>query len=284
MLGVIIPLVLNMLTLICILMIVAMGLAIVFGLMEVINLAHGEFVTIGAFTLALTQASGYDYWLALMIAPIIGAAIGFLLERSLIQFLYNQPLTTILVTWGVSLIIIQTLVLVFGSQPLAVTNPIPGSVEIIGVGYPAYRLFLIAAALVILGLCIYVFRFTDFGLKLRTTIQDRDMAEALGINTRQISAIAFAAGGGIAAIAGVLVAPLLVVQANMGMFYLARAFFVVIVGGTGGIAGVAAGSALVGGLETVLSTVMTTTLAQATVLLFAVVMIRLMPQGLVRAR
>ena len=279
-----VPLVLNIMSLICILMIIGLGLAIIFGLMDVINLAHGEFVTIGAFTLAFVQGFGGSYWLAFALAPILGALVGYLIERGLIRHLYNQPLSTILVTWGISLIITQVLLLVFGTQPLPVANPLRGSFDILGAPYPAYRLLLIAISLTILGACLFVFRRTSFGLDLRTTIQDREIAEAMGIDTRRVSALAFAAGAALAATAGVLIAPLVVVQAYMGTFYLARAFFVVIVGGTGSIAGVAAGSAFVGGMETILSYEMTVTLAQALVLLGAIVIVRFFPQGLVGAR
>jgi len=278
-----VPLILNILTLTSILMLVGLGLAVIFGLMNVINMAHGEFVTIGAFTLSVLQGLGGSYWAALVVAPVVGAALGYLLERAVVQHLYTRPLDTILATWGISLILQQGLQLVFGSGPQQVMTPLHGSVPLLGASYPAYRLVLIGFALAILSTALFVFHRTRFGLDLRAVIQDRDMAEALGIDTRRIYAIAFAAGAALAAVAGVLIAPLTNVLAQMGANYLARSFFVVIVGGAGSIGGVAAGSGVVGGLETILNYQLPVTVSQALVLVAAVILVRFRPRGLVPA-
>jgi branched-chain amino acid transport system permease protein/urea transport system permease protein len=275
--------VLNAMTLISILTLVALGLAIIFGLMGVINMAHGEFVTIGAFTLAYIQRSGGSFWLALALAPLVGAAAGYLLERTVVQYLYRRPLDTILATWGISLGLQQLLQIVFGAAPQYVEAPVTGSVLFAGTSYPAYRLILIAFAFGVVLVALFVFHRTRFGLDLRTVIENRDMAEALGIDTRRIYALAFAAGAALAAFAGVLIAPLTNVLAQMGANYLARSFFVVIVGGAGTIAGVAAGSGLVGGLETLLNYQVPGTVAQALVLVGAVIVVRFRPRGLVPA-
>lgn len=278
-----IPLVLNALTLISILMLVGLGLAIIFGLMNVINLAHGEFVTIGAYTLAFVESLNGSWWLGLALAPFVGAAVGFTIERTMIRHLYTRPLATILATWGLSLVLQQLLQLVFGAAPQRVEGPLPGSAIIMGAAYPAYRLLLIAAALTIVAGCFAIFRWTRFGLDLRAVIQNRDMAEALGIDTQRVYAIAFSAGSALAAVAGVLIAPLTVVIAQMGVNYLARSFFVVIVGGVGSIAGVAAGSIIVGGTETILNYQIPVTVSQALVLVIAIVIVRFRPRGLVPA-
>jgi urea ABC transporter permease protein UrtB len=279
--DVVIPIVLNAVTLISILMLVALGLAIIFGLMNVINMAHGEFVTIGAFTLAFVQRYGGSFWLALALAPAVGAAAGYLLERAVVQHLYRRPLDTILATWGISLALQQLLQIVFGSAPQYVAAPVVGSLMFAGTSYPAYRLILIAFAFAVLAMALLVFHRTRFGLDLRTVIENRDMAEALGIDTRHIYALAFAGGAALAAFAGVLIAPLTNVLAQMGGNYLARSFFVVIVGGAGTIAGVAAGSGFVGGFETLLNYELPGTLAEAMVLVGAVIVVRFRPRGLV---
>jgi branched-chain amino acid transport system permease protein/urea transport system permease protein len=276
-----VPLVLNILTLVSILMLVGLGLAVIFGLMNVINMAHGEFVTVGAFTLAVVNGLGGSYWLALLLAPLVGALLGFLLERGIVQFLYKRPLDTILATWGISLILQQGLQLIFGSGPQKVVTPMHGTMDIFGAAYPQYRVVLIGFALVIFAGAFLVMRYTRFGLDLRTVIQDRDMAEALGIDTRRIYAVAFAAGAALAAIAGVLIAPLTNVLAQMGQQYLARSFFVVIVGGAGSIGGIAAGSGVVGTLETLLNYQLPGTVAQALVLVGAVILVRFRPRGLI---
>jgi urea ABC transporter permease protein UrtB len=277
----IVPIVLNAVTLISILMLVALGLAIIFGLMNVINMAHGEFVTIGAFTLAFVQRHGGSFWLALALAPLVGAVAGYLLERVIVQHLYTRPLDTILATWGISLALQQLLQIIFGAAPQYVAAPVEGSLLFAGTSYPAYRLILIVFALAVFAAALTVFHYTRFGLDLRTVIENRDMAEALGIDTRRIYALAFAAGAALAAFAGVLIAPLTNVLAQMGGNYLARSFFVVIVGGAGRRAGVAAGSCFVGGIETLLNYQMPATVAQALVLIGAVILVRFRPRGLV---
>ena len=272
---------LNAMTLISILMLVGLGLAVIYGLMGVINMSHGDFITIGAFSLALIQGFGGSFWLALMITPFIGAAIGFLIERSVIQFLYKRPLATIMATWGLSLIIQQTLQLVFGAAPQRVYSPITSTVDILGVPYPTYRLAMIAMAIGIIVLAHLFIKKTRFGLDMRTVIQNPEMADALGIDTKRVFAIAFSIGAGLAAIAGVLLAPLTVVIAQMGVNYLARSFFVVIVGGAGSVPGVVAGSTFVGGTETLLNYAIPATLAQAFVLVLAIIIVRFRPNGLV---
>lgn len=276
-----VTLLLNSLTLISILVLVSLGLAVIFGLMNVINLAHGEFVTIGAYSLALVQALGGNYWLALLVAPVIGAAAGWTVERTMIRHLYRQPLAIILATWGLGMVLQQALQLTFGAAPQRVTSPIEGAVVIFGAPYPAYRLLLIVFSLAVIAGCYALFRWTRFGLDVRAVIQDRDMAAALGINTARVNSMAFALGAALAAVAGVLIAPLTVVIAQMGINYLARSFFVVIVGGAGSIAGVVAGSTVVGGLETLMNYQLPVTVSQALVLALAIIIVRFRPRGLV---
>ena len=275
-----VPFVLNALTLISILLIVSLGLAIIFGLMNVINLAHGEFITIGAFTLVAIQAVGGSFWLAILAAPIVGYVVGLALEKALIARVYQNPLHAILITWGLSLIIQQVIQLIFGPAPQPVVGPFPGSVTIAGAAYPAYRLFLICFALATFVAIILLFKKTKFGLDLRASIQSAEMASVMGVDADKINARAFAFGAALAALAGVLIAPLTAVTAYMGINYLARSFFVVLVGGAGSISGVAAGSGIIGGLETALSYQIPTTVAQASVLVHAIVILRFRPRGI----
>jgi urea transport system permease protein len=278
-----VPFVFNMLTLISILLIVSMGLAIIFGLMNVINLAHGEFITIGAFTLVAVQAVGGSFWLALLLAPAVGYCVGLVLEKVLIARVYTNPLHGILVTWGLSLIIQQVLVLTFGAAPQRVFGPFEGAVSIAGANYPTYRLFLIGFALATFAATILVFKKTRFGLDLRASIQSTEIASVMGVDASKINARAFAFGAALAALAGVLLAPLTAVTAYMGINYLARSFFVVLVGGAGSIAGIAAGSGIIGGLETALSYQLPATVAQALVLALAIVILRFRPTGILPA-
>jgi len=271
---------LNGVSLAAILTLVALGLAIIFGLMGVINMAHGELFTIGAYALVAANSLG-GFWAGVLLAPFVGAAVGIVLERSVVRFLYTRPIETILATWGISLILQQGIEFIFGTAPQAVPNPFPGAIIVFGiVDYPVYRLFIIGAGVVITAATFFVFLRTEFGLMARAVIQNREIAAALGINTDRIYVGAFALGAALAALAGALMAPLINVLPLMGVSFLARSFFVVIVGGAGSLPGVVGGSILIGGLETLFSTLWSVTLAQALVLVIAIVIVRFRPTGL----
>jgi len=275
--------VLNIATTVSVLMLIALGLAVVFGLMNILNMAHGELVTIGAFTVSLVQVNGGSFWIGVIAAMAVGAIVGLALERGLIRFLYDRPMGVILVTWGVSLIIQQALLLSFGPSPQIVYSPFEGSIDLFGSVYPRYRLVIIAAALLTVTLTGLVMTRTRFGLDLRAVIQNREVAELLGIDTRRVFMIAFAGSSALAALAGALVAPMSKIVPTMGAEYLAPSFFVVIVGGAGSLAGTVAGSTLIGGLRTILDYQVPNSLSQALVLIVAVIVVRLRPRGLVPA-
>ncbi len=282
-----VPVVLNTVSYICILALVAIGLAIVFGMMDVVNLAHGEFIAIGAFTVALVQRVGgletarSTYWIGLLLAPLVGAIAGLILEACVVRPLYRRTLDTLLATYAVSLMLQKGLELGFGTLPQIIANPMPEAVPILGAPYPAFRLFTTVVAVVLIIACLLVFARTRFGTNLRAVIQNPSMAEAVGINTLLLNRIAFASGAALAALAGALVAPLASVQAHIGVFYLGKAFFVIVLGGIGSIFGSVVGSGFIGAAETLLSYEVDPSFASALVLLMAIVIIRFRPQGLV---
>jgi urea ABC transporter permease protein UrtB len=273
----------NILSYVSILALVALGLAIVFGMMDIVNLAHAEWVTIGAYTLAVAQSlGGRDaFWVALVVAPAVGAALGWVLECSVIRLLYKRPLDTLLATYAVSLILQKALELVFGTQPMLVYAPFNGAVTAFGATYPAYRIFMIGVAVAVTAGCWLVFSHTGFGTHLRAVIQHPAMAEAVGIDTRHLNRIAFAAGAALASLAGVLVAPMVSVESHLGVYYLGKAFFVIVLGGIGSIAGSLVGSAVIGTAETLFSYRVDPSLASALVLILSIVVIRFRPQGLI---
>ncbi|HKU00282.1 MAG TPA: urea ABC transporter permease subunit UrtB [Paraburkholderia sp.] len=275
--------ILNIASYVCLLALIALGLAVVFGMMDIVNLAHAEWVTIGAYTLAAVQATAgrQAFWAALVFAPVVGALLGWCLERFIIRFLYERPLDTLLATYAVSLILQKALDLVFGTQPMLVYAPLDGAVPLPGGSYPAYRIFVIAVALTVTAGCWLVFTRTRFGTQLRAVIQHPKMAEAVGIDTRRLNRIAFCAGSALASLAGVLVAPMVSVDSHMGVPYLAKAFFVIVLGGIGSIAGSILGSVAIGTAETLLSYRVDPSLASAVVLTLSIVVIRFRPQGLI---
>ncbi|KVG59985.1 branched-chain amino acid ABC transporter permease [Burkholderia territorii] len=275
--------ILNTLSYVSILALVAVGLAIVFGLMDIVNLAHAEWVTIGAYTLAVAQSMGgpHAFWLALFAAPAVGAVIGWCLERLVIRLLYDRPLDTLLATYAIGLIVQKALELIFGTHPMLVYAPFDGALPVPGGSYPAYRLFVIGVAVAVTVGCWLLFAYTRFGTQLRAVIQHPAMAEAAGIDTRRLNRRAFCGGAALASLAGVLVAPMVSVESHLGVAYLAKSFFVIVLGGIGSIAGSLLGSAFVGSAETLLSYHVDPSLASAIVLILSIVLIRFRPQGLV---
>jgi len=268
-------------TLVSVLVLVGLGMAIIFGLMDVMNLAHGEFITIGAYTLVVVQKVGGNYWVGLIVAPFIGYIIGIVYERLIIRYLYQRPLDTLIATFGVSLILQKGIEFIFGPGLQNTLPPLQGAISFSGILYPTYRVFMIVFAFSIISLCLFLYKRSQFGLDLRAVIQDRNTAEAMGINTKGTYRVAFAAGSALATIAGVLLAPLISVNVGMGFLFLAKAFFVVILGGVGSIAGVVAGSCVIGGMETSFLYFMDGPAAYALVLIISVVIIRFRPKGLV---
>lgn len=281
--------ILNILGYVSILTLVALGLAVVFGMMDIVNLAHAEWVTIGAYALAVAQAVGGKeaFWVALFVAPAVGAVLGWCLERFIIRLLYDRPLDTLLATYAISLILQKALELIFGTQPMLVyapfsgAVPVPVPVPVPGGSYPAYRIFVIAVALTVTAGCWLLFARTRFGTQLRAVIQHPSMAEASGIDTRRLNCIAFCGGAALASLAGVLIAPMVSVESHLGASYLAKAFFVIVLGGIGSIAGSILGSAVIGTAETLLSYHVDPSLASAVVLVLSIVVIRFRPQGLI---
>lgn len=259
---------------------VALGLAIIFGLLGIINLAHGELFIIGGYTSFTALAVTGNMWVGILLAPLVVAAVGFLLDRGLLRHLYERPLDTLVVTWGLSIVLREVLKLIYGPASKNLPSPITGQVTLIGVAYPAYRLFVIVASVVVLLATLWLFARTTFGWKVRAVVQNRAMAESMGINSKRIDAAVFAVGAALAGIAGALLTPMLSLQPDVGLFYLARAFLVVIVGGVGSLLGTVGGAGLIGGGEALISHFTRPILAQSLLFIFAIVLIRFRPQGL----
>jgi branched-chain amino acid transport system permease protein/urea transport system permease protein len=273
---------LNGATLVSVLILISMGLAIIFGVIGVINLAHGEFFILGSYTVIAADALGLNAWVGIALAPVVVGVFGGLVERGIIRFLYARPLETLLATWGLSIVIRQLIRIVFGVSYRASPHPLLGDLTVFGFSYPIYRVFLMTASLAVILVAFYIFYRTDFGVKIRAITQDVEMASALAINTSRMYLYTFAFGSALAGLAGALMTPEITVSPEAGLSFLARAFFVVILGGIGHLAGVLGGALVVGELETFLSYLISATTAQALVLVVAIIIIRYRPQGLFR--
>ncbi|WP_299617021.1 branched-chain amino acid ABC transporter permease [Pelagibius sp.] len=265
-----------------VIVLVAMGLVIVFGLMRVINMAHGELFLLGAYTLVLLQQAGYPYWLGLIAATLFVGFAGLLMEELVIRHIYHRFLDTILATWGLSIAIKQGVILLFGPGAQSTTAPIATQLQIFGSSYPAYRLFIMAVALAVVAATFYLFFRTRFGLAARAVIANRSMAACLGISTRTFDRLTFAYGAALAGLAGAVMAPIMSVDPQMGLGFLIPAFLSILVGGAGHLAGPVLGAGLIGATDSITAGLWSPVLAQVVVFTMAVVAIRVFPGGLIR--
>jgi urea transport system permease protein len=270
-----------------ILMLVALGLAIIYGVTGVINLAHGEFVMLGAYAAWFLQTQfGLSLLVSLVPIFIIVALFGGLIEALVIRHLYDRPLDTILATWGIGVMAQQGIRLAAGGELRYVEMPqsLSGSIEIFGATESAYRVFILFLALALFALTWWIYRYTNFGLKLRAITQNRAIASSFGVNSGRIFRTTFAYGAGIAGLAGALVSPLKSVSPEMGTTYVVDAFMVVVLGGVQSLMGTLASSGILGQLTGYIAFYSNDTIAKALVLLAIVVLIRFRPQGLFAAR
>lgn len=272
---------LNGISLASVLILISLGLAVIFGLRGVINLAHGEFFMLGAYTVWFTENMGLPpFWVGFMLAPVVTGLLGWVIERGFIRFLYHRPIETLLGTWGVSIVLRELVRIVIGPEHRYATQPIVGQLALLGFSYPLYRIAIILFTALIVGLIGYLFTRTDFGLRVQATISDRNMAEAVGINTSGVDQAVFVLGAALAGLAGAVMSPVIAINPNMGLDYFARTFLVVIMGGLGQLFGVVGGGALIGMLEAGFSAFLKPIVAQVIVLVLAIMVIRLRPQGL----
>jgi branched-chain amino acid transport system permease protein len=234
------PQVINGLSIGVAVVLMALGLTIIFGLLDVINMAHGEFYAIGAYAALALIGVGLPFWWALVLTPLLMAVVGYATERVLIQRVFHSKdrhTLTLLLTFGIAIILEDLLKIVFGANPLRIEQPISGATEMFGLFFPNYRLFLMAVgALVIGAVWVVVFR-TRLGAMVRAAAFDRHMAASLGVPVSVVYAGTFAFGVALAGLSGVLLAPIYSVFPTMGRDFVLIAFSVVIIGGMGSIKG-----------------------------------------------
>ncbi|MEZ4619964.1 MAG: urea ABC transporter permease subunit UrtB [Caldilineaceae bacterium] len=283
----------NGLSLASILLLVSLGLAFAFGLMGVINMAHGEFIMIGAYVAYLFQQTfagllggvepGIWFILALPAAFVVAAALGALMEVALIRHLYGRPLDTLLATWGVGLILQQAARSIFGAPNVNVSSPVwlSGGFDIgAGLLLPYKRIFIIAlVTIVVIALYWYLYR-TISGRRLRAVMQNREMASCLGVRSRLVDASTFALGTGLAGVAGVALTQLGSIGPSLGTFYIVDAFMVVVLGGVGRLPGTILAALLIGVMNTVLELGTSATVGKVLVLLLIIAFLQWKPSGL----
>ncbi len=273
----------NLATTISTLVLVSIGLAVIFGMRGVINLAHGEFIMLGAFATLSGVRNGLNIWLAMLLAAVVLGLFGLVIERLLIRHLYGRLPDTMLATTGLSLILIQLVENYYGSVTEGIPVPL-GSFTVGEFSMSSYNIVLVGAAMAMVTLTYVIMRRTKYGLLARAATQSSDMAEALGVNTSQVNMWTFCIGSALAGAAGALLAPLVGVIPTMGQIYVARSFMTVIVGGPTFIAGTVSSSGLLGFIENIATDWATPVIGQGMLLIAAIVILRFMPQGLTGSR
>ena len=274
-------LILDILTTSSMLFIVAAGLMIILGVMKLINFAHGAFLTVGGYAAHVVTDAGFSPWLTAPAAAVVGFLLGIVVERVILRPLYSRPLDAILATWGLGIVISQVIVFTFGRGVQFAESPISGTAVIFATDYSAWRLILIAVAVVLGLLLTALLYFTRFGLHARAVIMNENLAQGLGIDSIRVRALTFGLGAALACAAGALITPLLSVDPNMGLPWLVNSFMLVLVSGVA-IPGLALASLLLGGAQVLVSTFVSPIIGGITIVVLAAVILRIKPQGLSR--
>ena len=273
------------------LLLAAIGLAITFGTMGVINMAHGEMVMLGAYTTFVVQQVIHAYAphlfelsivIALPMAFLVSGAVGVAIERSIIRFLYGRPLDTLLATWGLSLVLQQAVRTTFGSSNREVSSPawMSGSFHLGQLDITYGRLWIVVFALLVFATLILLLRRTPLGLYMRAVTQNRPMAAAMGIRTPRVDALTFGLGSGIAGLAGVALSQIDNVSPNLGQGYIIDSFMVVVFGGVGNLFGTLLGATALGIVNKFLEPYAGAVLGKILVLVFIIMFIQRRPRGL----
>src|ERR1700692_318666 len=259
---------------------ISVGLAIIFGMMRVINLAHGEFLMLGGYAAIVGTSHGISIWIAmLVVAPIVVGIIGVIVELTIIRFLYGPMVDNMLATWGFSLFLVGLTTAIFGNTTVGISAPL-GSFQIGAYRTSGYTLFVIAVAAVVMAGIFAVMRWTRLGLIARGTMQNANMAAALGVNPPRVYAVTFGIGAALSGLAGAVLAPVSGVFPTIGVAYVAKSFITVIGGGAAILSGTVSASALFGTINQVATFATTPVFGEVALLAAAIVLIRLLPQGI----
>lgn len=263
-------------------LIAALGLTIIYGAAGVINMAHGEFIMLGAYSSYMLQYYlGLPYLMCIPASFVIVAIVGLILERGLIQYLYHRPLDTLLATYGVSLVLMQGVRLIFGSDPKYLATPelFQSNISLGIASVSTFRVVvLLVTALCVLGVWLLFYK-TRFGVQVRAVMQNKEMAASFGINSSRIYMMTFALGAGLAGVAGSLFGALAIVLPTMGSSYVVQAFLMVVTGG-GSLAGTVVASGATGELQSIFAYFTNDTFARFVIFVLIVVFLRFRPQGL----
>ncbi len=259
---------------------IALGLNMIFGLLHIINMAHGALFMLGAVVAwYLIELTG-SFWIALVIAPICVGVVGILIERGLLRTIEDKPITTIICTFGVMLAVQQLVLMIFGGSPRRITLPVAYRFPIFDLQYPLMRIVIALVSIgVMIGLWIFL-RKTKYGLWMRAVVQDREMAVGLGIPVNKVYMWTFVLGSALAAFSGVLAAPIVSVEFMMGREVLIMAFIIVIVGGMGNLEGSVIAAIMISMIQGIGALFVPPAIATVFALAFMIIVLLIKPQGL----
>lgn len=260
-------------------LLISLGLAVIFGMMKVINLAHGEFMMVGGYACVLSANAGAPLWLGVLAGGAVAGAAGIVVERLVIRFLYGRMVDTLLATWGVSLLFVGAATTVFGASSIGMSTDF-ANVAIGGMNVSSYNLAICAFSFSLVALCWWLAVRTKAGLIVRGTMQASEMAGCLGVDRDRVYMATFGLGSCLAGLAGAALAPLTGVSPAMGGFFVAKAFITVIVGGHLPLAGASAASSLFGAIDGAVSYAYSSVLGEVTMLIAAVLLLRMLPLGI----
>ncbi len=261
-----------------ILFIISSGLLIIFGVMKILNFAHAGIVAVGGYVALTVTQLGWSPWLAAPAALVVGFALGAIIERSIMQWLYARSLDAILAAWGLGMILVQLITITYGREIQFVETPLAGATEIFGQNYSLYRLYLIFVAIFVGVALTALLRGTRFGLNTRAVIMNDALAQALGINSALVRLFSFSLGSALGAMAGALITPLSSVDPNMGFPWLVSAFMIVLLSGAS-LLSLALSALVLGGAQVLASTFISPVAGGMTIVLLAALILRIRPEG-----
>jgi branched-subunit amino acid ABC-type transport system permease component len=273
--------ILDIVTSAAILYVVAAGLLVVFGVMKIINFAHGGFLTIGGYCAVAVAKAGINPLWAIPASFVFGACVGMLVERVIVRPLYQRPLDAILATWGLSIVIGQLITIVFDRGVQLLESPVSGTAVILGEDYSIYRLGMIGIALAIGLVLAAVLHRTRLGLLTRAVIMNEDLARALGIDSGLVRFVTFSLGAGLACLAGTLITPLSSIDPSLGITWLVNAFMLVLVSGFS-LVSLAIAALVLGGAQVLISSYFNPVYGSIAIVIIAALLLRFRPKGFSR--
>ncbi|SEB03245.1 branched-chain amino acid ABC transporter permease [Paraburkholderia sartisoli] len=272
---------LDIFTTAAVLFIVTAGLMVIFGVMKIVNFAHGALLTIGAYASFVVTQLHLNPWFSVPLAIVVGTAVGMLVEQVIVKPLYKRPLDAILATWGLGIVIGQIITMAFGREVQFVQTSVKGAVSIVGTEYSAYRLLLVPVALGLCAAMTLLLSGTRFGVKTRAVIMNEDLARGLGIHSGRIRFITFSLGAALGSLAGTLITPLSSVDPDMGVAWIISAFMLVMVSGYSMVS-LLLTCIVFGACQVLVSTFVSPVLGGLTIAVLAALTLRIRPEGFAR--